>query len=118
MAKAEGSMDFSGSLGNMVFYKVNGKMYARMKRSKMTKAQKKKKSFSGSLRVLTKSQRGIQFGKSLRWGIKCKDKSYSHLHSRMNKFIFKEIVDRDALQCVVMCCIALHYVAVRHSKRL
>lgn len=97
MAKAECNMDFSGSLGNMVFYKVNGKMYARKKRSKMTKAQKKKKSFKGSMRVLTKSQPGIQFGKSLRWGIKCKDKSYSHLHSRMTGFIHKSIVDRDTV---------------------
>jgi hypothetical protein len=93
---------YSGTVGELVFVEMNGKTFVRKKRSKMSKAAKKKPSWRGTVVQNNRFALATAFAKLLRDSLP-EFSSYSHLHSRLsgglNRMIQKDHVHgRDEFQ--------------------
>jgi hypothetical protein len=81
---------YKGTIGELVFVEMNGKTYVRKKRSKMTKIEKKRQSWQGTVIQNNRFSYATALAKILREPVP-KYSSYSHLHSRLSGVINKLI---------------------------
>ena len=94
MATYKSDNEYTGGIGNLVFYTLNGKRVVRAKRPKLTKDQKKK------LNPAIKRQNArmgsvSKFCKTLRQGIPEKFAGDLNRHSALVSRVSKEILSRD-----------------------
>lgn len=96
MATYKSDNEYTGGMGNLVFYTLNGKKVVRAKRSKMTPAEKKK------LNPAIKRQNSrlgsvSKFCKVLREGIPEKFAGDLNRHSALVSRVSREILNRDSI---------------------
>lgn len=96
MATYKGDNEYQGSIGNLVFYTLNGKPVVRARRSKMSKSEKKNLDPAigrQNNRFATVST----FCRMLRTGIPEKFACDKNRHSRLVSHVSTEILQRDSI---------------------
>ncbi len=87
MAKQAGHIKITGTIGNVTYYKMGGKFYARMKSSLTRKDVKTKKCFEGSRRSSTRFGAGTKIASEVYQSLPAKQKVYSLFPSLVSKAI-------------------------------
>src|SRR5690554_66181 len=99
MATYKSDSEYTGKIGNLVFYTLNGKPVVRSKRPKLSESEKKKLS-PAIMRQNNRISTVSTFCKVLRSGVPEKFACDPNRHSTLISHVFKEILRRDSISSI------------------
>jgi hypothetical protein len=95
MARVNGPNGYSGNIGNLNYYVVNGITYVRLRRRKQTRREKESKKFARCRENLVPLQVATRFSREMRTGVPEVYAKDSRFHGRIRSLLCKKVIHRD-----------------------